>query len=478
MKRFRVNGLGLSCIGLSLLISAPVRAVDENDQSRPAFKTLRFDEDWSAFKAIEGQGHPLDALKHIDLNDDGSAWLSLGGQVRVRVEDWSAFGFNDANDDTFVLLRLFMHADLHVNENIRVFVQGKSNHATDRDLPGGKRAALDVDTADLLDAFVDLKLHPDDGTHLTLRGGRQELLFGKQRLISPLDWSNNRRTFDGFRAILRSDDSNHALDAFLTHPVQAKKYEFNDANDNQIFWGLYDQITLEHDHIDQADLYLLGLHRRGATFGGVTANEDRLTLGGRVHGPVGDAWAYDLEAAMQFGDFGTQDIHAWMISGDLEIPLDAESDMKPKAVVGFDYASGDDSTTDGDLGTFNQLFPLGHAYLGYVDVVGRQNVIDVRGSISAWPVPGEFMVKADVHRFWRAEENDALYNAGGGVVRAGGPGTSSDVGWEIDLTGKWILDAHTNVQIGYSHFFAGDFLADTGTSDDIDFVYGQFQYTF
>lgn len=466
-------------LALACAIAVPALGVSEDEATgRPGFKTSRFDEDWSEFQAIDGQGHPLDSLKHIKLSDDGTMWLSIGGQVRVRVEDWSAFGFNDMNDDTFALLRLFMHADLHVNESIRVFVEGKSNHATDRDLPGGKRAALDVDTLDLVNAFVDVTLHPDESSDLVLRAGRQELLFGKQRLISPLNWSNNRRTFDGFRAKWSSTESSHRLDAFITHPVQAKKYDFNDANDNQIFWGLYDQIAMEHEHVESVDLYLLGLHRRGAMFGGVMGNEDRLTLGGRLHGPVGETWAYDVEVATQFGDFGPQDIQAWMIAADLEIPLNPESEMKPKAVLGFDYASGDDNPTDGDLGTFNHLFPLGHAYLGFIDVVGRQNVMAVRGSISAWPVPEKFMVKADLHHFWRADERDALYNAGGGVLRAGGIGTSTDVGYEFDLTGRWILDAHSNVQMGYSHFFAGDFLSDTGTSEDIDFVYGQFTHTF
>ena len=47
-----------------------------------------------------------------------------------------------------------------------------------------------------------------------------------------------------------------------------------------------------------------------------------------------------------------------------------------------DIASGDDDPTDGDLETFNQLFPLGHAYFGYIDVIGRQNIIDVSPTVS------------------------------------------------------------------------------------------------
>jgi hypothetical protein len=38
---------------------------------------------------------------------------------------------------------------------------------------------------------------------------------------------------------------------------------------------------------------------------------------------------------------------------------------------------------------------------------------------------------------------------------------------------KWIV-----IDAGYSHFFAGDYLRDTGPSDDADFVYVQTTLSF
>jgi hypothetical protein len=35
--------------------------------------------------------------------------------------------------------------------------------------------------------------------------GRQELLYGAQRLISPLDWANTRRTFEGGKLIWQGE---------------------------------------------------------------------------------------------------------------------------------------------------------------------------------------------------------------------------------------------------------------------------------
>jgi hypothetical protein len=45
-----------------------------------------------------------------------------------------------------------------------------------------------------------------DQASVTLRGSRQELLFGAQRLAGPSDFTNVRRTFDGGAGIVRVGD--------------------------------------------------------------------------------------------------------------------------------------------------------------------------------------------------------------------------------------------------------------------------------
>ena len=172
--------------------------------TRPAYSpVLRQNEDWSVLAGQDRSGaeDPFDPIKYVPLSDDGSFWVSFGGQARTRVEIWDDFGFGGSNDDTFLATRLRMHADLHAGEHVRFFVEGKSALATERDLPGGNRG-LDRDELDLQQAFGDLTLPLGDGLAVTVRGGRQMLLLGKQRLVSPLDWSNSMRAWDGVMAIL------------------------------------------------------------------------------------------------------------------------------------------------------------------------------------------------------------------------------------------------------------------------------------
>ncbi len=186
--------LGFCCVALL----GPLHG--QQGKNRPTYKFLRQNENWSV--VAEGPSRTedfFDPVKHVPLNESGSIWVSFGGHYRVRMESWDNFGFSDAEgrDDLFVNTRLLLHADIRVGDHVRFYVEGKTALATDRNLPGGRRP-FDIDTADLLNAFVDLSVPVSDAGDFTFRVGRQELLFGKQRLVSPLPWGNSLRTFEGF----------------------------------------------------------------------------------------------------------------------------------------------------------------------------------------------------------------------------------------------------------------------------------------
>jgi hypothetical protein len=441
---------------------------------RPAYHNLRYEENWSV---LRGQPNVdfWDPIKFIPLTEDERIYLTLGGDMRVRVEHFEnfAFGAPATDTDTYLLTRIKLHADLHVGDHFRAFVEAKSALATDRDLPGGRRR-VDVDEFDLQNAFVDLKLPIADATSLTFRPGRQELQYGRQRLVSPLDWANTRRTFDGARGILRLGD--WRIDGFWTQPVRVRKYDFNRRDSDQDFYGIYAAGKLPTTALGW-DIYWLGLERERATFGGLAGEEERHTVGTRLGGPIGPpGFDFDTEFAYQFGDHADRDISAYMASIEAGYTF-VNVGMTPRLEFGFDYASGDNNPGDGRLRTFNQLFPLGHAFLGFIDVVGRQNIMAFRSGVSFKPVQ-KLTIRIDGHLFYRAERGDALYDAGGGVVRAGNLGDAREVGQEIDLTARYDLDRHTSFLFGYSHFFAGRFIEQSGASDDIDFFYASVEYRF
>lgn len=469
----------VSLMLLTIPVAASAQSGTETDEGwtidRPDFQFLRFNEDYSSYRdAPRDELGFFDSIKHIPLNEAGDAYLSIGGRTRARFEAWDNFGFGaPANDsDEFLLWRAFLHADFHLGENLRVFVEGKTAQSTDRDLPGGRRT-LDVDSLELQQAFADITFDLSGSATLTLRPGRQELLFGKQRLVSPLPWGNTLRHWDGVSAIYKRDG--FKAHAFWTEFVPTDKYRFNTADTERDFYGLYTTTAIEE--IDGGlDLYYLGFHNQSVAFNGTAGDEERHTLGGRLFGKFGDGlFDYDLEGAYQFGEVGAGDVSAYFIAAQLGFTPE-DIDWNPRFYVGFDYASGDDSP-GGDVETFNQLFPLGHAYFGFIDTVGRQNIIDASTGVRFKPTD-KLTAGVDAHFFFRAEESDALYNAGGGVVRAPGGSTSNEVGAEIDLTLNYQLNRNTTIGAGYSHFFPGEFIEETGEGDAIDFFYTQIIITF
>ncbi len=463
-------------------VTTYAQPTDPAAPQRPAYQTLRFDEDWSALA-----GGPLadddvfDPIKYMPLTDDGLVWASFGGQARLRFENWNDFGFGGGGGDdaAYLLTRLRLHGDLHVADTLRVFVEGISALSTDDSGAGPGLRTLDVDEIDLLNGFVDLNLPLDvvsEGARFTFRGGRQELLLGRQRLISPLDWANTRRTFDGLSVIAAVND--WTITGFWVRPAPVRKYDFNDALGNSDLFGLYAAGLCPTTGVG-LDAYYIGLDRvagqiPGGGFNGSVGHETRHTLGTRVHGKcVDDAIDYDLEGAYQFGQIGSADISAYMLAAETGYTF-ADVRMAPRLSIGVDYASGDHAA-GGDVETFNQLFPLGHAYLGWIDAVGRQNIIDLSPALTLKPLD-KMTVQCVGHLFWLADDSDALYNAGG-AARAVGTG-SNEVGAEIDLLVKYAFDRHTTAILGYSHFFAGDYVAQSGSSGDVDFFYAILEYTF
>ena len=444
-------------------------AADPEGLKRPNYSpVLRQNEDWSVLAGddtIQTKSF-FDPIKYIPLTDDGSLWMSFGGQVRFRFEGWNNFNFDREFDDTFLLTRLRLHTDIHTGKYLRFFAEMKSAFSTDRDLPGGRRT-LDVDELALQQAFADIMLPVGESGKLTLRPGRQMLLYGKQRLVSPLDWSNTMRTWQGIQGTF--DFHDWKISGFWTEFVPVDKYDFNEADDDEPFAGIYGTGQTGIAGIG-LDGYWLYRERKNL-------NEERHTPGGRIFGTLGKSSIdYDFEAAYQFGDSGDKDVRAFMIGSQFGYRF-TETSFKPRAYVGFDFGSGDNDPTDSKVETFDQLYPLGHAYLGYMDFVGRRNIISPSIGITFSPL-NKLTCELTGLFFWRAEEEDALYNASGNVLRPGASGTSLEVGQEIDILLNYAYNVHTVILLGYSHFFPGKFIRQTGPDDPADFIYASAQFTF
>ena len=467
------TNLLLAAVLPGLVVCAMSVAFGETALPGPTFKNLRYDEDFSylAGPPESYQKDRWDPIKWIELSDD---WvLSMGGQARLRMEAETnkAFGAVNPVQDTFLLQRYFVHMDLRYGDNLRFFVQGKFAHANDRDRGG--LAGME-DHADFHQAFADITT-PLFGRTVTFRLGRQELQYGTERLISPLDWGNTRRTFEGIKAFTERND--WRIDAFAVRPVLVDRRNLDDGDENVEFYGLY--TTHKGSKALNSDYYFLLLKNNNLLLNSNTrrGRQTVYTLGTRQWGVV-DQWDWETEAAAQFGTFAGDRIRAWMATAGGGYTFSDQA-WRPRLGLLYDYASGDADPTDGTHSTFNQHFPLGHAWLGYLDLVGRQNVHAVKAQLKVKPTK-KITAWADFHTFFADQDKDSLYSAGGARTRtpaAGGAG-SHLIGHELDIAMKIALDRHTTALVGWAHMWPGGFIDRTGPGDEPDLVYAQVEYKF
>ncbi len=76
---------------------------------------------------------------------------------------------------------------------------------------------------------------------VTVRAGRQELVYGEQRLVGHVSWLNAARTFDGVKATFGSKP--FSVDVFATSVVRILDSEFDKSGAGNRFAGVYGATT-------------------------------------------------------------------------------------------------------------------------------------------------------------------------------------------------------------------------------------------
>jgi len=406
-----------------------------------------------------------DRLKQMKLGACKQINIDVGGEYRLRQEDQHILGRND----NFILHRTRVYADVNAGGWLRGYAEGIDAMSNWEDLP---TRPIDENRFDALNLFGDIRVFDGCRGDLWIRGGRQELLYGAERLVSPLDWANTRRTFDGVNVMWHG--AKWDADAFWTRPVPLGQHAGGDKNfdapdQSQEFSGIY--LTRKGLKNQAFNAYFLRyLELDGAT------NFEYNTVGSRWEGSL-KGWLLEAEGAYQWGDYGRTDHDAWFYTLGVGRKFGCLP-WKPVLWAYYDWASGDRDPTDGRNETFNQLFPLGHKYFGFMDIVARQNIEDLNFRLVLSPRE-KVQLMVWWHIFQLQQARDSLYNAGGGVVATDATGAAGqDVGQELDLVVKFGMTPRADLLFGYSHLFAGDFVTTTTGFTTSDFFYSQLSVRF
>jgi hypothetical protein len=411
----------------------------------------------------------VDPIKRIHI---GENWLlSIGGEERIRFSDEYDSRLS-GKTNIYEPDRSRIYADLWYRDQFRLFAEyAYVEVSNERNLPP---SATDINKTDFVNLFADLKLFDLDCHPVYVRGGRQELDYGSQRLISQTDFPNSPRTFDGIKGFWHSDKLD--VDAFLTRPVVIDPNDFNSENDKSNFDGVWATYKpMKGQALDMYYLYLdtdtpLTAKPAPGTRGGFDVN----TFGSRYAGDY-KILVWDFEGMYQFGEHGAQNTSAGAYTTGAGFHF-ADLPFNPVFWLYYDYASGNRHPGTGDYSTFNQLFPNGHNYFGWTDLVGRQNIDDL--NLQAWFYPTKWITTGLQYHILRLDSaKDSLYNAAGAVERTDATGKSgTDVGQVFTGIVNFHVSQHSDVELQYSHFDSGKFIERTGSPLSPDFFF--LQYTF
>jgi len=420
---------------------------------------LRYDEDWSLLRDVprEGWRQP----KYVSLDDTGDAYLSLGAEARARFEGFgnNLWGDPPAPDDGYLWLRVMPHADLHAGP-ARVFVQGIAGYA--RGVGAGK-GPIDESGIDLLQGFADVRVALGGAGKLTLRGGRELVALGSERLVGIRYGPNIPQAFDGVRAI--ADIGPVRLDAFHLRPVAIGAADFDDrTSTTRRLDGLY--VTVAPAKDIGVDAYWLEYTNEAARFASRTGREMRDTFGLRFFGRRGDL-GWNWEAMLQRGHFAGDHIRAWSLATETSWSF-PQAALKPRLRLRANIASGDRDATDDSLGTFNALFPKGK-YFGELSPIGPRNIINLHPSVD-FDLGDGASLELVAARFWRESPGDGIYDIPGDIIRPAGGSEARHIGDQLEISVAWQATTLLSFAASLSAFRPGSYIRDTGPARTIHMV--------
>lgn len=331
---------------------------------------------------------------------------------------------------------------------------------------GSDRQSLDIYQAwfmleDVFGAPVDFKI------------GRQQLIYGDQRLIGHGGWTDTGRAFDAYKVTTRLNIVQ--LDVFLSKLKETKAGPSDSTSDDDLY-GLYSIWALGEAH--KLDVYYLvwktdaarNVNTYGARFAGKAVGLDytaeMILQSGKWSATVDQvASALAVTAGYTFAD----------VMGGLRIGAE------------YDMGSGDDKADAAKHKTFAFPFATNHGHYGYMDYFSLSNMSDIALKAKAKPGSGPVTAEIAYHMFALNQARDGWYTAAangatttvGATSYTAAAASSTTAGSEIDLTVIYQYNAAVKITAGYSIFTPGDAAKEHGGgTDGSSWGYGMFEFAF
>ncbi|MEM9445977.1 MAG: alginate export family protein [Verrucomicrobiota bacterium] len=457
----------------------------------------------------------------IEFYDGKLRWdFQMREQFEWR-ENWIDFNDNnDQRDDVALLSRIRLGLKWIATDKLTLYAQLQDSR-TLFDEPQGpvtnRELGLNDSPIDLRHAWF--KWLPLEETPLSLKVGRQIWKYGEGRLLGPGNWNNQARTFDSLK--LRYTDTAFWLEYFAGYLVRHTTDTFNESDSEDLVTGLW--ANVKEIPVFDAHFYTILRSKSDVDVNTIRTNVDNQSSGNNH--PAGDyinlgtlfkskknalgPWDFEAELNFQVGEISNPTRAGNALSGviintarqdhlafasHLELGYHLDHAWKPRLYTEYNYASGDDNPGDGINNTFQNFHPANHgkdARYGIMDRFAWMNLHNLTFGLTIKPIK-ELDIRLAHHLFWLDSTNTPWRFAGQGAVggnarfgNAIGRSVSNFVGNELNLIVNYKPYDWWNLQVGYAHFFAGNYIYETDPAlnrstgqDDADFLYVQSTISF
>ena len=359
---------------------------------------------------------------------------------------------------------------------------------------------------------------------LSVKAGRQYIVFGNHSLFGHFDWANTGFSHDGVMLQYSTKQFESYFGYVRTSEGDLAQGSATGSGAGNTVGGLAGQqgatadanMIIFYNQIKSVPGFLIEpyyfLYSNGAPSSAVAAqtlgtpksqNQTRHTVGNRIEMRKGNFDATN-ELTYQFGAMGgtntgnnansaaagnQKDLHisAWATRNWIGY-THYQSSWKPRLAFNFDYASGDgraNCTLGSGTGcktanTFENMFPTNHIHMGYMDVQAWKNMMSPSVNFQARPT------KDDHIEIWATSLNlankaDNWYRGSQGVYVFSKVGnTKSHIGDELDIAyTHMFMDGKLAFQAAWGHLFAGGYIQQNlNTSSNQDWAYAQLWMNF
>ena len=406
----------------------------------------------------------VDAFKDI-------TWLDIGLEHRTRYE-WR---HNDirrlegGNDNPFLLRNRAWIGIRDILDPFRFAVEFQDSRVYN-----SKFASTDSEKNefDLINAYGELyfknALGVDDRNQnrpIRFRVGRMAYEVTDRRFIARNEWRNTTNSFEGFRLNLGREANDWEIDLFGMQPVKRLQTKFDEADNHLWFFGAIGTWRKWSDIIT-VQPYYMG-QKQQADPNGFTAvsqlDREIHMPGFRAYGKIANLLDFDTSFNYQLGFNGTQRHDAYGYT--VEAGRTFNYPWKPRLTAFYGYATGDRNPNDNVDNRFERFFGFARPWSNDQYIV-YENIKSPRVRFDFQPTQ-KLGIETTYAWFWLASNTDRMFE-----ILDGNNSVAKDSGFNRDKTGasgshvgsavegriRYQVTPRITALLGYSHFFAGDFI--------------------